>query len=705
MKICLKYILFLILLFSSRLLVAQLSEGGYPLEITKLKSFVLDRKIKVMPAFDIKQAKIHSDKIRLNKSVKYAHSFDVAYTPEGDGEWFETDKYKVWQLHIQSEHALSLNVIFTKYCLPPGARLFIFNPQKSIVLGAFTNKNNKPYKKLACYPVPGDELVIQYEEPFDAEFKAELEVGKINHDFLGVVSLKMNRWGRRLSGECNIDVNCETTSGMEKLQRSVCRVFSVDELGTGTIINNTANNGKPYFISAYHTFDVPENAELSLFDFNYESPMCTGIDGYDNQTISGATTVAAFDSLDFMLMILSELPPANYRPYYAGWDATNKLPVNSYTIHHPNGDVKKISHDSGTCDSMTYAKSYLKNGQWKVLNWESGTTEAGSSGAALLNNEQRVVGTLTGGNASCTDITYDSFSRFDKMWNYSSDSTKQLKCWLDSMNLNITKINGFDPYESPVLNCSVITNFRIDDELKLVNNDLNYYSINEVAERFNQIESGSISGVSIGIEDFSIQTDNTELIIRIYTGNETPAFAEKQYRFPMTGLTREAMNYFDFNEDVFLEGNFFISVSLSNNSDSISLYQSENRTLIQHNTMLVNDNGIWTSIENYSNNGLGASLLIETTVCGLSQIKDSIDNSELKVYPNPAKNYLTVELAERKPENEIRIYDRVGHLVYDVCFENRMYFDIDVSNFTNGIYFISIDSENLKEMKRFLIYR
>ena len=706
MKINFKHILFISLLFSSQLLIGQLSSGGYPIEIQNLKTQNLKNKIKILPKFDLKDELLKNQNVEKTKSIKYAHSFEVAYTPENDGEWFQSGVTRIWQLHIVSENALSLSVIFSKYLLPANARLFIFDPNRNVVLGAFTNKNNKPYKKLACYPIPGSELIIQYEEPINAEFRAELEIGKINHDFLGVVNLK-NRWHKRPSGECNIDVNCNTAKGLDILKRSVCRIFCDDELGTGTLLNNTAEDGKPLIISAFHIFDDTKNAEITLFDFNYESPFCTSIDGYDNQTISGSTALAAFDSLDFILLELSEIPPADFRPFYAGWDAGNHPPSNAYTIHHPNGDVKKISHDTGTCDSMWYNKSFIKNAQWKVLNWETGTTEAGSSGAAILDKNLHVRGTLSGGNASCAKREFDSFSRFDKMWNYSSDSTKQLRCWLDSLNLKKDKIDGFDPYEPQSMTCTVISNFMFEDELTLVNSKLGIYSNNEVAERFSQIESGSVSGVSVGIDDFEINSENAEIIIRLYTGNSQPEFAEKQYRFPMKRLTVKAMNYFDFKESIYVEGNFFISVELANKKDKLSLYQSHGRTLIDRNTMLVNQGDNWNSIDSYTSDFLGASLLLEVTVCSLSIAADTSQNDKnsiVRVYPNPANYYLTVEFSERRPQNEVKIFDRVGNLLFHDCFEDRLYADINVSNFSSGIYFISYESEGQSDVKRIVIY-
>jgi hypothetical protein len=137
-----------------------------------------------------------------------------------------------------------------------------------------------------------------------------------------------------------VDVNCEFKSGTELQRRAVCRIIAGDEIGTGTLVNNALNDGKPYLVSALHLFDNEEGATTALFDFNYESPFCTGLNGSDIQSVSGSNARASFDSLDLILVELSENPPATFRPYLAGWDATPVPPSNSNTIPHPTGTPK-----------------------------------------------------------------------------------------------------------------------------------------------------------------------------------------------------------------------------------------------------------------------------------------------------------------------------------------------------------------------------
>jgi len=694
----------------------QLSQGGFPLEIPNLKSTsLLSEKVIKMPSFKLEKED-SADGFDNYKSLKFAHSFPVSISSENSGTWYEADGFKIWQVELSSEEAYSLYVTFSKYYIPEGARLFVFDPEKKVILGAFTSKNNKPYKKLSIRPLPGDNLIVQYEEPLDAAFNGELEIGEIYHDYKGIFSSN-NRWDRRLSQSCNVDVNCEFESETDDQRRAVCVVLAGKELGTGTLLNNVMKDGKPYLLSAYHVYMDNELAQTALYFFNYESPFCTGLNGSDIQTVSGSVKVAAFDSVDLMLVKLSEMPPPSYRPFLAGWDASIIPPSNSYIIHHPNGDTKKISYDSGKCDSARYNKNFINYGHWKVFDWEVGTTEGGSSGGALFNKDKRVIGILSGGNASCESITYDLFSRFDKMWDYRSKESEQLKHWLDPQNTGTLQINGFDPYKSTSSECTIISNFMVEDTAVVLPTEKgtgfitgnNSDGISEIAERFTGYSKAVISGISVGVSKINIldKTKATEITIRIYTGDSLPDFAVKQFKFPIKNFTEEAMNYLDFSESIKVEGNFFISIVIPE-GDTISFFQSALRPLVAENTMLVLQNGTWKSISQYNGkDDLGASLLMQVVICDAST-QPSTDTTQyatsfFRIYPNPASDYFVVEFKERAPSYELRLFDMMGKMLMNKSFENRMYGEIDLSGIQHGIYLIQVSNGTDVASKRIII--
>ena len=81
------------------------------------------------------------------------------------------------------------------------------------------------------------------------------------------------------------------------------------------------------------------------------------------------------------------------------------------------GDVKKISVDNDPAVSATYSAEFVSGAFWKILQWEKGTTEGGSSGAPLFDQNHRVVGLLTGGEAVCGRSVNDYFAKLSVSYN------------------------------------------------------------------------------------------------------------------------------------------------------------------------------------------------------------------------------------------------------------------------------------------------
>jgi lysyl endopeptidase len=56
-------------------------------------------------------------------------------------------------LKLHSPSAYSINLIYDEFYLPPGATFFIYNQDKTEVIGAFTDFNNKEHGKFSTSPI------------------------------------------------------------------------------------------------------------------------------------------------------------------------------------------------------------------------------------------------------------------------------------------------------------------------------------------------------------------------------------------------------------------------------------------------------------------------------------------------------------------------------------------------------------------------
>ncbi|HAN19140.1 MAG: hypothetical protein A2X13_02395 [Bacteroidetes bacterium GWC2_33_15] len=408
----------------------------------------------VLPSINISKL-LSEDKIHEQtglKSMRYAEIIDIDVDPAENGEWeiLQTGD-KIWNIKIKSPEAYSLGVYFDKYRLPVGAKLFIYNPDKTHILGAFTYKNNKTDNILATAPVKGDEIIIEYFEPENVDFKGEFHISSIAHDYKNIFEhLTKDTKGFGSSGDCNVDINCTDGDEWQLHKHSVCKITQNGWLCTGALINNTNFDGNPFLLTAQHCIDQAYEASAAIFYFNYESPECNGIDGPTDQTLSGSTIIAtsANNSLDFTLLELSSEPPAAYFPYYAGWNRNISDPTSATSIHHPSGDVKKITKSLDGATTGNYETDYSSFTHWWIDAWDSGTTEGGSSGSPLFDQNKRIIGDLTGGDANCVYNFNDYYQQFHHSWQNSDNINNQLKAWLDPQNSGLIELDGFLPYDT-----------------------------------------------------------------------------------------------------------------------------------------------------------------------------------------------------------------------------------------------------------------
>ncbi len=229
---------------------------------------------------------------------------------------------------------------------------------------------------------------------------------------------------------------------------------------SGSLVNNTANNGDLLFLTANHCLDGKDavtNSSAADWSFwwNYEAPTCSIPSSAPTGTITnGATVLANNAASDFALLRLSESPLATSPPvniYFNGWDRTNSPPSGGVGIHHPRGDIKKISTYNITPIGNSNC-SLTPNNYWEI-NWVStpngfSVQQPASSGSPLFSSNSRIIGQLYGpmrcGLQQCDDPAKQEvvYGRFSVSWNDGQQATRRLRDWLDPINTGATSLNG-----------------------------------------------------------------------------------------------------------------------------------------------------------------------------------------------------------------------------------------------------------------------
>jgi len=441
----------------------QIQTGEQPLS-WQLKIQLPDAPLVKLPELDHQQLREQALSRPHRKKLRFARMVDYDLDVKNKAEARDWGRGTLYRMAIHSEDAYSLNLIFGKYRLPPGAKLFVYNREQNHVRGAFTASNNKPSEVLPIAPVKGEQVVIEYYEPHAAPFQGKLTLSKVGHDYLGILNLlDKSTKGFGDSGDCNTDINCPPGDKWQDVKHAVTAVSTIENLQgilcTGSLVNNTQSNGHPYFLTANHCFSTPEQAEQTIFYFNYEidTPECDSDGGgpepnYKDQTLAGATLVATApeqDQLDFTLLDLNDTIPPHYQPFFAGWSLDTSGITSTASIHHPEGDVKKITKDEDPPLHTTWPNNeYDKNSHWLIEEWELGTTESGSSGGPLFNQNKRIIGDLTGGEANCANPVNDYYAKFSRSWDDFGPAEYQLESWLDPHRMGLTGLDGHQPYDS-----------------------------------------------------------------------------------------------------------------------------------------------------------------------------------------------------------------------------------------------------------------
>jgi hypothetical protein len=411
---------------------AQLPQPGRPASARHPRLALDDVPTYVLPRPDVERLMVE-DEARSNWPGRYGAVIPAGFSSDDAGRWDDAPAGElVWRMRIVSPGARSLGLVLDRYELPASGKLFVHG-RPGTVLGAFTSAVRQPNGMLAVQPVLGDELVLEYvQDAGDAG--PELRIGEVTHDYRGILdALSFDTPVALLGGGgCLVDINCPIGAPYRDIKRAVMFVLFSGSYCSAGLLNNTAGDGTPYFLTANHCGNMTNVVAV----FGYERTGCdTGASSQAN-TVAGATLLAASSRYDSQLYRLSAAPPASFQPYYAGWDRGITQTAPAVGISHPNGAPKKLSRDNDTP---------LTNTTRFQVTWELGKLLPGSSGSPLFNGSKRVIGPACCVNDfGCSQ--WANYGRFDKFW-----TQKSIGRWLDPLGTNLQGIDGLDPFQGQAI--------------------------------------------------------------------------------------------------------------------------------------------------------------------------------------------------------------------------------------------------------------
>ena len=448
----------------------QISEGGIPPSFqyqTLLRS--RSTAIQIPVDFDVNEL-IKADEIQSAQGppiLTVAKLIDVQLNQSNAGAWSTLpDGTKIWQLNLQAQGAIALILYYSDFNIPEGGKLFIYNADKTHILGAYTKQTNPASGRFATEFVAGDALTLEYVASSDDEMP-RIEIEAIGYGYNNL-TVRNSFISLRAAAACEVNVNCEEGDVWQNQKKGVTKI--IQRIGgysvtcTGSLLNNTAQDLKPYILTAQHCAcnkDVvasPEDMEQWVFYFHYERAGCSNSSSISaSKSITGCSKIAETNinkESDGLLLLLKMSIPENYQVYYNGWDRRNIPARSGVGIHHPQGDYKKISTFFKPAEDYTFPKnSDVPSGGDTNAHWNArfdetinghGVTDNGSSGSPLFNENKLIVGTLSGGNSSCSYPNgLNLYGKLNYHWDkYTYSDSVRMDIWLDPIKSGVQFLQG-----------------------------------------------------------------------------------------------------------------------------------------------------------------------------------------------------------------------------------------------------------------------
>ena len=417
---------------SSLPLLAQLEFGGRPYGIDRSLHGLPEPPVAVMPVVDPAPL-LAEDEARAAQGIKGPWRFGINHITDlgldNSGVWSVLPNGdRVWQLGIECPAAFSINFEFNTYVVPEGARVFVHTPNGEH-MGAFTAASNGGFTEMGVAPMTGDRITIEYIEPAAVAGQGDLRIRQVTHAYRDIMGTTK---GLNDSGACNNNVICPEGDPWRAQIRSVAMIVTGGGgVCTGQLMNNCAQDETPYFLTANHCLDG-FNPATALFRFRWESPTCTPTQNAPtNKVISGSQLLANNAGSDMAFLQLNGTPQESWEVFYSGWNKGTTAATSVTAIHHPSGDIKKISFEEQPVTTASYGGAQC----WRVAAWDDGTTEGGSSGSGLWDQNGLLVGQLYGGQASCSFNVNDYYGKFNVSFPF-------LQQWLGDCG---TTLPGLDP--------------------------------------------------------------------------------------------------------------------------------------------------------------------------------------------------------------------------------------------------------------------
>ena len=454
---------------STVMMSAQSEPFGYALDAAVLQNLPLNE----LATFD--HDALWAEDTELEKRggrTNVGRLVDLHLNEQTAGVWTSFDNGdRLWQYRFRSANALGVCMYFEDLYIPQGAVMFMYSMDRKTAVGPFTIDDCNAHGRFMMGEVLGDEAIVEYYEPAGVISTPRIGMQAVGHMYRYVYDYSMYADQDRGGSEiCEVDVNCPEGAEWINQRDAVVRLLIVDGgaqgLCSGTIMNNVEKDCRKLLLTALHCGVGVSDAEWLQCSvrFKYQRANCGSGSAPSTNNRTGVFHLADSNDgggdsgSDFLLLELEDDIPSSFNVFYAGWDARTATPADAFSIHHPAGDVKKISTTTNIVSSTWSAPGHHWQVTWMETETNHGVTEGGSSGSPLFNDPLGlVVGQLTGGASFCNSPNApDFYGKMDRNWDDNPNAANEkLKVFLDPNDTGTLFFSGGRPEVDADMNCTV----------------------------------------------------------------------------------------------------------------------------------------------------------------------------------------------------------------------------------------------------------
>lgn len=407
----------------------------------------------------------------MDSPVQFAVLVPHAVSVTSSGNWSTANGRATWSYAVDVPTAVSLSFHAINSSLPASATLEVRGAKTTTSYRARDLHRGELWSRIQ----PGEALQFTLTVAAEDRGKIAFNIASLQAGYRSLgpgvkdhpyyLKLKARQAAASGNAACVTNYRCEITAantppGAATMALTIGNMYQC----SGSLINDVPGDNTPYVLTARHCETGhlgggnPGAASTVTVYWDATTPCGPALGSIYDPGIpiqTGAQTIV--EQQDAWLIEL-DVNPVVSDAQFAGFDASGGAVQGGYTIHHAEGYDKQFAEWYGQAfaaqasgvDGVTYVSNF-----WETVN-QLGNVGPGASGSGLFDQNNRLVGSLTGGPATTDPSGYGAcpispptapngtngvadFTAFASVWNSTADSTSStgaatLRSFLDPAN-------------------------------------------------------------------------------------------------------------------------------------------------------------------------------------------------------------------------------------------------------------------------------